>query len=217
MVNAEFERRFRDWVGDACSKWGLTEPSPEFYERFYLRIPEDQQRSIVRAIDEGLVTSRGLYFDIRDGREGHGPYKWFSNRESAGMKPDPNWEYFVEVPEFQRYHDLAARHGMAAFFEHPGEVDVSLSRGGRTVLICEVKEKAAAIQKILVGLRACEGTEIDLLEEDRGRDILRKAKYIIKTKPDYFCLVAIGSRRDFKVTYLDASSFSMKEEPIPWN
>jgi hypothetical protein len=214
MVYAEFDRRFREWVNDACSKWDYPEPLQEYYDRFDAKIPEEYQRSVVQAIDEGLVISKGLHFQVKDGRGVHGPYQWFSRNRD--MRPGPNWEYFIEVPEFLRYQHLASKHGMKAFFESPEEVDVSLrDRSNKTVLICEVKVNPDSILKILSGLKEYE-RKVDMIVGDRGNDPLRKAKYIVRTRPDWFCLAAIGSHRDFRVTYPDGYDFRLSEQSIPW-
>ena len=77
----------------------------------------------------------------------------------------------------------------------------------------EVKEKADALKPLLDGMRRC-GRGIDGDRDDRNDDPLRKAKYLVRRRPPYFSLVAIGCRLDFSVTYTE-HGFSLTEDLVP--
>jgi hypothetical protein len=84
------------------------------------------------------------------------------------------------------------------------------------LLVCiEVKERAAQIQDLVKKVRAYEPA-VNLSEADRGNDPLRKAKYLVRRKPAYFCGVAIGSRLEFSVRYPEGKAFELSRDVIPW-
>jgi len=209
VIEPQFDKWFRDGVADACMEWGYKEPGPEYYSKFYSRIPEQCQRMIVQAMESEMVLDAGMQFNVLDGRPHHGPYNWFSRDRGSG--PGPNWEYFVEVPEFLRLQHLGQPFGLQTYFEYPGEVDISLYRGDKIVLICEVKEKPNSILKLLAGLKEYEKM-VDMNEPDRGNDSLRKAKYIMKAKPEWFRVAAIGHAEEFRVTYPTDGGFRLQRE-----
>ena len=56
---------------------------------------------------------------------------------------------------------------------------------------------------------------MDLSAPDRHDDQLRKAKYIVKRKPEYFVGVAIGGRFEYKVIYDQERSFQLIRDVVP--
>lgn len=209
-----FDRRFRDWVAMACAAWGYDDPHEEYYDKFYSRIPVDCQQQVVEAIEQGVVLEDKFRFRVIDGRGGHGPYAWFS--KDRGNGPGPNWEYFVEVSEFLRAHQWAASHEMVAYFEYPGEVDVSLYRADKIMLVCEVKEHVEVLRSLLTKLKRYE-PQVNVDEPDRGNDPLRKAKYIVRARPEWFRAVAIGYAEEFRVTYPEGRAFQLERDVFPWD
>ena|GEM_PF-4663720 len=53
------------------------------------------------------------------------------------------------------------------------------------------------------------------LDSDRGNDSLRKTKYIVNLKPQYFYLVSIGRRFEFRIEYPDNMQFQLVEDLVP--
>lgn len=164
-------------------------------------------------VKEGLIIPQGLKFTLKDLPQGKGPYAWFSRR-SMPKEPSPNWEYFVQAAEFVRLSHIALSQGLTVTFEDQ-LMDLGLYRDGRLVVCCEVKERASQIQALASKLRAYrEG--VTLSQPDRGNDPLRKAKYLVRRRPQYLSLVAIGARLEYRVTYLDNRSFELSRDVIPW-
>lgn len=218
-MSTDFDQRFEKWAKDACKNWGYPEPTPEYYAEVYAEkeFRVDTQNSVVSAINEGLVVPRGMFFEVKDARVTKGPphtYSWFGKNRPP--KPCPNWEYFVHIAEFVRYHHIAKKYGLKALFEFDA-MDIALynEQEDRIVLCCEVKRKPEDIQALLAGLDTYQ-RRIGLLTDERGNDPLSKAKYIKKWRPDYLSLVAVGERREFRVEYPQSSAFRLIEGPTPW-
>ncbi len=202
----DMDKYIREWVRSACVAWRYGEPGPDYYERIVQRLPAGLRSLLAAGIEEGpKFTLRGL--------TGKGPYAWFSKR-STPREPSPNWEYFVQAAEFVRLSRLAAAHGMTVTFEDQ-LMDLALYRDGRLVVCCEVKEKASQIQELLKDIKQYEQRR-DLSQPDRGNDALRKAKYIVKRRPEYFALVAIGARLEYQVDYPPGKAFALHRDVIPW-
>lgn len=51
---------------------------------------------------------------------------------------------------------------------------------------------------------------------DRGNDPLRKAKYLVRRRPAYFCGVAIGVRLEYAVRYGGDRTFHLVRDVLPW-
>jgi hypothetical protein len=124
-----------------------------------------------------------------------------------------NWEYFVQVAEYLRVREATARHGFTVWFED-ALMDVTVRRVSELLWAIEVKEKARQLPVLLEQLRE-HAVGVDLDAADRGNDPLRKAKYLVKHRPPYFSLVAIGERRDFSVTYTEGG-FHLREDLVPY-
>lgn len=83
------------------------------------------------------------------------------------------------------------------------------------VVCCEIKERASQIQELASRLRGY-GEGVNLSQPDRGNDPLHKAKYLVRRRPEYLSLVAIGARLEYRVTYLNDRSFELTRDVIPW-
>ena len=94
-------------------------------------------------------------------------------------------------------------------------MDIGVYKDNKLLVCCEIKEKSSQAQKLIAGIKAYE-TVIDLTTTDRGNDALRKAKYIVRLKPLFFYLVAIGVRYEFSVSFPESKAFELREEIIPF-
>lgn len=209
----EFEKQFRGWVKFACEEWKFPEPSQEYYLKIINRLPYGLQSLIIQGIKENLIILDGKNFFIKSKSSQRGPYNWFS-KFLSNKEPAPNWEWFIHAAEFVRFSHIANVNNLTAIFEDD-LMDIALYKNKKLVVCCEVKEKANQLQKLIKGIKTYKNN-IDFTINDRGNDPLRKAKYIIKRKPEYFCGVAIGARFEFKVNYPNINSFELTEDVIPW-
>ena len=71
------------------------------------------------------------------------------------------------------------------------------------------------MKEIFQGIREFQ-KEIDYSINDRQNDPLRKAKYIVKNRPDYFNLISIGTKLEFSVDYPKGGAFTLKDDFIPY-
>jgi hypothetical protein len=208
----EFDRQFRGWVRFACIHWDMPCPPEAYFAKVYERLPEGLRVLLGLGLKNGLIMPRGQAFVLTGLPSSKGPYNWFSHY--AGAKgPAPNWEYFVHVAEFIRLHTISAAKDLLVSFEDD-TMDIAIYQNGRLLIYCEVKEKASQIQELIKGIRAYQSA-VDLAAPDRGNDSLRKAKCIVKRKPEYLTGVAIGARFEYKIMYPDDNSFALIPDVVP--
>ncbi len=208
----QFDKHFRNWVNVACEEWGYAMPSDHYFIKVYERLPEGLRALLGLGLSKGLIIPTGRAFTLEGLPSKKGPYNWFSH--SPAKKPAPNWEYFVQVAEFVRLHNIATALGLSATFEDH-TMDIALYQGGKLVVYYEVKEKASQIQELIERIKDY-GYAVNFAAPDRGNDPLRKAKCIVKRKLEYFAGVAIGMRFEYRVVYLEEKNFRLVKDVIPW-
>lgn len=208
----KFDTYFRDWVRTACQEWNYPMPSAGYYAEVYERLPEGLRALLALGLSKGLIVPTGRAFTLEGLPSKKGPYNWFSH--SSTKKPAPNWEYFVQVAEFVRFHNISTALGLSATFEDH-TMDIALYHSGKLVVYYEVKEKASQIQELIEGIKDY-GYAVNFTTPDRGNDPLHKAKCIVKRKPEYFSGVAIGARFEYRVVCLKEKNFRLVRDVIPW-
>jgi len=211
-VVQEFDRHFRNWVRVACEDWGYAMPPETYFAKVYERLPEGLRALLGLGLKSGLVISKGRTFTLRGLPSEKGPYNWFSHYAGA-KEPAPNWEYFVHVTEFIRFHTIAAANRLSVTFEDD-TMDIAVYQDNRLLIYCEVKEKVSQIQKLIKEIKAYQ-LGVDFASPDRGNDPLRKAKCIVQRKPEYFVGVAIGARFEYRVIYPEDKGFQLIRDVVP--
>ena len=152
---------------------------------------------IVDGFGRGRVVVEGGRFTLAGLPPGKGPYAFFSRSQKG--EPAPNWEYFVQMAAFLKFEEALAPRGFTVNFEDD-LMDISVSQDGSLLWCIELKEHAKDLDPLLAGITS-HGQAFDASAPDRGNDPLRKAKYLIRRRPPYFSLVALGKRLDFRVHY----------------
>ncbi len=213
MTQQDFDHCFRSWTAAACSDWKWTEPDEGYFRRAYARLPEGLRTLIARGVASGLIIPHGRQFTLQGLARTKGPYAWFSRR-LQDQGPNPNWGYFVKVAESVRLSELAAPSGRRITFEDQ-LMDLAVYDRDRLLVCVEVKERARQLQDLVQKLRAYESA-VSLSAPDRGNDPLRKAKYLVRRRPPYFCGVAIGTRLEYSVRYPEGRAFELARDVIPW-
>ena len=213
MATDAFAIHLVAWTRAACAEWGWSEPGPPYYEGIAKRLPAGLRSILTEGIEQGLIIARGGTFTLKGLGSGKGPYSWFS-RHNAARGPNPNWEYFVQAAEFVRLSRIAERRRLTVTFEDH-LMDLALYDGGRLLVCVEVKERASQLEALVRQLRAYE-PEVPSAAPDRGNDALRKAKYILRRRPAYFCGVALGLRLDYAVRYDEGRAFHLMRDISPW-
>lgn len=138
-----------------------------------------------------------------------------SPREPRRRKvPAVNWEYLVQAAEYVRVHEQLAPLGYRVLVEDR-LMDITVERDGRLLWYIEVKEKAADLPDFAERIAAYGKGGIDLALSDRGNDAQQKAKYLVRYRPQFFTLTAIGMTLDYRVTYGESTTFRLLLDIVP--
>src|SRR5437016_356262 len=99
-----FNEQLKSWASHACRSWGFADQSEGVVESAKTRLPAEVRAVIGLGIERGIVIPDGHRFRLDGLKPGKGPYKWVSryNRQS---RPNPNWEYYVQVAEYIRLRE----------------------------------------------------------------------------------------------------------------
>lgn len=205
------DRHLADWALAACGDWNFDTPVEPVIEGLRERLPQGLKGLIALGIDKGIVVPKGRTFTLEGLAPGKGPYNWFS-RDNANRRPNPNWEYFVQVGEYVRLALLTRDLDFHLAFEDD-LMDIGVYRDSRLVLCCEVKETPLQASRLVSAVKSYEDG-VDWTAPDRGNDPLRKAKYILKRQPSYFSVVAIGVRHEFSVS-ATGEGFHLEPDIVP--
>lgn len=218
-LESTFDLIFRELTERTCKEWGYPSPNDQFYKECFSRLPEGLRQTISYGfskkfiLDAGLSKTKSAAFRPNNIPETKGPYSWFS-KDNASKRPCPNWEYFIQIAEFIRLHEALRSKGYELRFED-SDMDIGIYQHGTLKVCCEIKEKSSKAQELIRGIKQFENAD-KLPAKDRGNDSLRKAKYISKLRPEYFYLVAIGRRFEFRVEYPEKMQFMLVEDIIPF-
>lgn len=206
-----FDQQVRAWIASACDEWSFDTPVEPLVDLVKQRLPAGIRGMIGLGIERGIVLPEGHTFRLKGLALEKGPYKWLS-RYNVERRPNPNWEYYVQVAEYVRLCLLTENRDFQLSFEDD-LMDIGVYQDGQLIVRCEVKEISLQAARLLSGIKRYQ-SGVDWTEPDRGNDPLRKAKYLLKRKPKFFYLVAIGTRHEFSVVCTDGS-FELQADLIP--
>lgn len=206
-----FDGHMTAWVASACEEWGFDTPVEPILESVRQRLPPGIRAIIGLGIERVIIIPAGHTFKLKGLTDGKGPYKWLS-RYNQERRPNPNWEYYVQVAEFVRLTFSTETHDTRLTFEDD-LMDIGIYRHDKLVVCCEVKETSAQATQLLSGIKRYQ-SGVDWTTPDRGNDALRKFKYLIKRRPKYFCVVAIGIRHEFSVAFPTQDTFMLQPDLI---
>jgi len=217
-ASMKFDEFFRTIVQRTCREWGYEIPQAEYFINVCERLPLGLREIIESGLSSGLINDIGLSktksaaFRPIGVSEKKGPYSWFS-RDNQRNQPWPNWEYFVQLSEYIRLYEAFKTKNVELKFEDD-LMDIGIYRKNKLWVCCEIKEKSSQAQYLIREIKKHQDAT-ELPAADRGNDPLRKAKYIANLKPQYFYLVSIGRRFEFRVEYSDNKQFQLIEDLIP--
>ena len=193
------------WGAAAAGEFGYPVPSPDWAAATVDRLGPDLMAAILAGVAEADVELVGPRFRLPGLCAGKGPYAWFS-RSSHGV-PAPNWEYFVQVATWLHVRRCVPSPVVVGFEDDL--MDVSVRSDGAVVWCVEVKERAAQLQPLLRRLIE-HGRHVDLDSPDRSNDALRKAKYLVRHRPQWFSLVAGDGSSDHRVEPVGEHGFVLQ-------
>ena len=214
----KFNQFFRQILKRTCKEWDYDIPQDEYFANVYGRLPLGLQVIITSGFTEGLINDVGMSktgsaaFRPVGVPETKGPYSWFE-RNSSKKQPQPCWEYFVQLAEYIRLHEVFQGKKVTLKFEDD-LMDIGLYKKKTLWICCEIKEKSTQAQNLIHKVKKYQAVR-ELPDSDRGNDPLRKAKYIVKLKPKYFYVVSIGKRFEFRVEYPKNMQFQLVEDLVP--
>jgi len=182
---SSFDDLVRASVLAACQEWGYPPPDGLWYERLSGRLPAGLRSLFEIGLDlELLRMVDGFRFTMRDLPQGKGPYALYS--KSSKRVPAPNWEYIVQAVDYVRTHESLAPKGYLIGVEDK-LMDVTVRRpAGDLVWYIESKEKSADLVNLVAEIREWGLRGVDFEIADRGKDGLRKAKYLVLNRPPFF-------------------------------
>lgn len=218
IATKEFDKFFKTIVQRTCMEWGYEIPQAEYFAHVWKRLPLGLREIIELGLSSGLINdigfskTRSAAFRPIGVSDKKGPYSWFS-RDNQRKKAWPNWEYFVQLSEFIRLYEAFKTKKVELRFEDD-LMDIGIYRGNKLWICCEIKEKSSQAQYLIREIKKHQD-KTELPSADRGNDPLRKAKYIAKLKPQYFYLVSIGRRFEFRVEYPEQGQFQLVEDLVP--
>lgn len=207
-----FDEQLTTWITSACGEWGFDTPADPVVGLVKQRLPSGIRSMIGLGIERGIVLPEGHTFRLKGLPDGKGPYRWLS-RYNPERRPNPNWEYYVQVAEYVRLCLLTENRDFHLSFEDD-LMDIGVYQDGQLIACCEVKETSPQAARLLSGIKRWQ-SGVDWTIPDRGNDSLRKAKYLLKRKPRYFYVVAIGTRHEFSVVPTDGG-FELHADLIPF-
>lgn len=185
---------------------GVLPVDEAYFDAFWARIPDEYQARIGDGIRCGAVVVQGYRFRPVGLARGKGPYQ-LVGQDTAARRPSPHWEYFIQLAEFLRLMKLPMPPGHTLGFED-GLMDITVRRNGELLWCLEVKETAEKLAALRTGLLSY-ALAVPVEQRDRGNDPLRKAKYLVRHRPRYLSLVAIGMREHYDVNYLGPVTFAL--------
>jgi hypothetical protein len=214
-----FDRFFKEIVERTCTEWSYEIPQNEYYSNVYNRLPLGLRLTISYGLSAGLVDDVGLSdtksagFRPKGVPENKGPYSWFEHNNQK-KQPQPCWEYYVHLAEFIRLHKIFDKSKNVELKFEDNSMDIGIYKNDKLWICCEVKRKSSKAEELINGIKKLQ-TVKDPLPSGGGKDHIQKAKYIINFKPEYFYLVSIGRRYEFRVEYPEKMQFQLTEDLIP--
>jgi hypothetical protein len=205
-------------VKRTCNEWGYEIPNDEYYKKIYERLPYGLQAILSFGLsadlidDVGLSNTKSAGFRPYGVPKSKGPYSWFEH-DNANKQPRPCWEYYVHISEYIRLYESFKSKNIELKFED-NLMDIGLYKDGNLWVCCEIKEKSSQAKKLIREIKQYQIAS-ELPDSDRGNDYLRKAKYIAKFKPEYFFVVSLGRRYEFRVEYPPNLNFQLVEDLVP--
>lgn len=147
-----FDQQVRLWVSSACHEWGFPDPSEQFFGKLNERLPSGLLATIGFGIEKGIVVPNGCTFMIKGLTQTKGHYNWFS-RDNTKCRPNPNWEYYIQVAEYVRLWQVFENSDHVLTFED-ALMDIGVYKDNKLLVCCEIKEKSTQAKKLITGIKS---------------------------------------------------------------
>jgi len=214
-----FDALFEKWAEEALQRADFPAEKPNQGDR----IPVIVKRKVAQLCEMGICfpDSEPAGFRIRDSKGGEGgPY----NRFTYGRKQKkiyPNYEYLVQIAAFR---DLMVEYGydpqwMKFEYKEYGAaaifIDIGIKLPWGPKIFVEVKETKSQWQSLILEVEVIGSRGVILTEPDRRNDPLRKAKYIVAGRPDFFAGYSPEGFDSYRVIYEPKGRFQLEPAPLP--
>ena len=207
-----FSELLQAWVDAACDEWRYPSVTADQLAGVPDRLPLGLQALIEKGHEDGAIKTVGLRFTLAGLPDGKGPYAWLS--QDTRKVPAVNWEYLVQAAEYVRVHSQLEPLGFSVSAEDR-LMDITVERDGALLWYIEVKEKAADLPRLAERIAAYGAAGVDLDVADPGNDPLQKAKYLVRHRPRYFSLTAIGMTLNYRSEYQSEATFRLVPDMVP--
>ena len=210
---ASFPTLLQEWCDAACTEVGYPSADATSLPGVTKRLPAGLRTLIEQGHDRGLITSSGLRFTLAGLPAGKGPYQWLG-RDSARQAPAVLWEYFVQAAEYVRISQQLAALGYQVLVEDR-LMDITVTRDDQLLWYVEVKERADDLPEFTAKIATHGQVGVDLTASSRGDDALPKAQYLMRYRPRFFSVTAIGLTVHFRTEYDGSSHFTLAPDLVP--
>lgn len=214
-----FRRHFFGWVrahNQPSKRFpaGFNVEPANLFAELQSRISPDLLCLIGAAISDGwLVTAEhGRGYFVKETAAGSPPQPTIYHAGDGNVIPW--WELYVQLADYARLREVADRRGLVVRMEDR-QMDITVWAGDQMLLYVENKETAAKAKNLLAKMRAYGERGFEFMDDDKGNDPLRKAKYLFcnDSRPEYLALTAVGYEQLFKVEYGESNHlFSLVEQ-----
>lgn len=219
MAAASSSSPFMEWFRKRalayCEEHHRNAPAEDWFAAAASRIPAGLKETITIGLRDGTIGEMGGHQFVPEGAAEPRHYSWFLGSGQDG--PYVWWEAFIHAAEFSRVKALASKHNLKVGFEDHW-MDITLYRDGKLLACYEVKEKRQEAELLIekVGDYGKDGIRLD--DPDHHNDPLRKTKYLVRHRPEYLSVVAIGCRWEFSISYREVGArvaFDLIPDVIP--
>lgn len=186
-------------------------------------MPGVVKRKVARLWEMGICYPDDLElasFRLTDSKRG-GPYNCFSYYPS-NKTIYLNREYLVQLAAFLDLIDDYGYLPQWMTFEHNEStpvaavsIDIGIKLPDGRKIFVEVKERKDQREALISAVKSLGTTGVDLSVKDRSNDPLRKAKYILSGRPDFFAVYSPEGFDTYRVTNQVGDCFTLEHTDFP--
>jgi hypothetical protein len=186
-------------------------------------IPEVVKKKVARLWARGICYLDDVEpasFRLTDSKRG-GPYNFFSYYPS-NKTIYLNREYLVQLAAFLDLIDDYGYLPQWMTFEHNEStpvatvsIDIGIKLPDGQKIFVEVKERKDQRDALISAVKSLGAKGVDLSIKDRGNDALRKAKYILSGRPNFFAGYCPENFDAYLVTNQAGNRFALKPTDFP--
>ncbi len=202
-----FEAELGRWVRAHARQHGTASTPDMVMDVLGQRIPEEIRFAIGSGFLHGsLATTKGYY--VGPPEPGKNPQYVLTVTRNPTKLSTPCWEMFVQLAEYARLHASCERRGLGLLLEYR-LMDIVVKDAGGVLAYLEIKVDRADARRLVdgVGAKGASGPPTAIKRND---DAAKKVGYILRERPRYFAVRAIGFSEVYEVLY-DGDRFQLRD------